>query len=77
MSGYQTVRDALDRSCNPAFSDPNILVVDVDLLGDRVLKLEHRQVDGVPLDDDDKAKTLQFCKYLWGYEVEMRVREDA
>lgn len=68
-SGYQTVRDTLERIGDLSLAQPIIQVVDVDLLGDRVLRLEHRKVAGVPLDDSDANKTLEYCERLWGHKV--------
>ncbi len=70
-TGYRTVRSTLAHSRNPALTDPLIQVVDVDLLGDRVLKLQHRKVDGVPLHTRDRDRTLAHCRRLWGYDVEL------
>ena len=70
-TGYRTVRNTLAHGRNPAVTDPLIQVVDVDLLGDRVLKLQHRKVDGVPLDTRDRDRTLAHCRRLWGYDVEL------
>lgn len=70
-SGYQTVRDTFERIGDLSLSQPIIQVVDVDLLGDRVLHLQHRKVAGMPLADSAAKATLQHCKRLWGYEVEL------
>ena len=69
--GYRTVRDALARSRDISISEPDIQVVDVDLLGDRVLRLQHHQRNGVPLDRAAREATLTHLQHLWGYEVVM------
>lgn len=67
--GYREVRDTLARSLDVSVSDPDIQVVDVDLLGDRRLKLRHIQRDGVPLDPDTRDATLANLRRCWGYDV--------
>lgn len=71
-TGYRHVRDSLQRATDPALTEPVIHVADVDLLGDRVLHLEHLVVEGIPLDEADKKKTLEHCRRLWGYDVDMK-----
>ncbi|MFO1106278.1 MAG: SpoVR family protein [Amaricoccus sp.] len=70
--GYRTVRDALARSRDISVSEPDIQVVDVDLLGDRVLRLQHIRRNDVPLDSTASAATLAHLRRLWGYEVVIR-----
>ena len=74
--GYQTVRNTLAHTGNTSLTDPNIQVTDVDLLGDRVLKLQHRRVDGVPLEKRDRERTLAHCRRLWGYDVTLTEIDD-
>ncbi len=52
-----------------AWADPDIQIVDVDLVGDRRLMLEHRANNQIPLDENDARSVLQHLADLWGYEV--------
>lgn len=67
--GYRMMRDTLAQSRDISISEPDIQVVDVDLLGDRVLKLQHYMRNGVPLAEPDREATLAHLKRLWGYDV--------
>ncbi len=67
--GFLTVRDALARSRDISIAEPDIQVVDADLIGDRVLRIRHAKRDGVPLAESDREKTLDHLRTLWGYEV--------
>ena len=67
--GYRAIRDALAQSRDISISEPDIQVVDVDLLGDRVLKLQHYRRDDVPLAEEARDSTLAHLKQLWGYDV--------
>lgn len=67
--GYRKVRAALAHSYDLGAHTPDIQVVDVDLLGDRHLKLQHTVSDGVLLDDASRDATLKFIRRLWGYDV--------
>jgi spore cortex formation protein SpoVR/YcgB (stage V sporulation) len=69
--GYRAVRDAFARSRDISISEPDIQIVDVDLLGDRVLRLQHIRRSDVPLDERAREATLAHLRHLWGYEVEM------
>ena len=70
--GYRSVRDALARSYDVSISEPDIQIVDVDLLGDRCLRLEFTERDAIPLDKADRERTLAHLRRLWGYDVELR-----
>jgi spore cortex formation protein SpoVR/YcgB (stage V sporulation) len=67
--GYRGVRDALARSRDISISEPDIQIVDVDLLGDRVLRLQHTRRNEVPLEASTREATLVHLRHLWGYEV--------
>lgn len=69
--GYRQVRDALARSHDVAVLDPDIQVFDVDLLGDRQLRLKYTARDGIPLDEKNRDMVLVHMKRLWGYDVVM------
>jgi spore cortex formation protein SpoVR/YcgB (stage V sporulation) len=68
-SGYRMVRDALARSLDISISEPDIQVADVDLLGDRVLRLQHFPHNGVALDQRASEAMIALLRQLWGYEV--------
>ena len=67
--GYRKVRAALAESYDPSCADPDIQIVDVNLKGDRVLHLEHRMRNGVPLAEDARDEVLKHIRRLWGYDV--------
>ncbi|TKB30383.1 MAG: SpoVR family protein, partial [Mesorhizobium sp.] len=69
--GYQSVRAALAHSYDIGASRPDIQVVDVDLLGDRHLRLQHKVKDGIVLEGGSRDATLRHIRKLWGYEVSM------
>jgi spore cortex formation protein SpoVR/YcgB (stage V sporulation) len=75
--GFRHIRDTLARNNDLASSDPDIQIVDVDLLGDRKLQLRHVQRDGIPLKEDDRDATKLHLERLWGYEVAMEKVGDA
>jgi stage V sporulation protein R len=67
--GYSRIRRALSRQYDISRRDPDIQVVDVDLVGDRKLMLQHRVLDGVKLAAEDAQRVLQHLANLWGYPV--------
>lgn len=67
--GYGDVRDKLAQSYDVAVVDPDIQIVDVDLLGDRQLKLRHYKRNGISLDQKERDKVLALLRTLWGYGV--------
>lgn len=69
--GYRVVRDALARSFDVSVVDPDIQVVDANMLGDRRLKLRHLRRDGIPLDEEAREAVLSHMERLWGYDVEL------
>lgn len=74
--GYREIRQILARSYDSAYIDPDIQVVDVDLKGDRELKLRHRVLDGVLLDEAACKEVLKHAKVLWGYDVSLTGESD-
>jgi stage V sporulation protein R len=71
-AGYHRLREVFARSRDISVLEPEILVTDVDLLGDRVLHLRHVQRDAVPLDQQARDATLSHLQYLWGHRVELQ-----
>lgn len=70
--GFRRLRRALARHYDPAYTEADIQVVDVDLTGDRRLILHHRANDRMLLDETDTRLTLQHLADLWGYGVTLR-----
>lgn len=69
--GFHAVRDTLARNYDLALLEPDIQIVDVDLLGDRRLSLQAAKRNNVPLDMDQRDATLRHLETLWGYEVNL------
>ncbi len=69
--GYRRVRQSLARNYDLSVIEPDIQVVDVDLLGDRELRLRHVVRDGVPLDEKESRRVLGHLGTLWGYDVSL------
>jgi stage V sporulation protein R len=71
-AGYRDIRRSLARSYDPAETEPDLQIVDVDLAGDRRLLLEHRTRPGHLLHKADAESTLRYLARLWGYEVRLQ-----
>jgi stage V sporulation protein R len=69
--GYRRVRSALADSYDVSANEPNIQIVDVNLLGDRPLILRHTVRNGVRLAEADREATLRHIGRLWGGEVRL------
>ncbi len=69
--GFRDVRAALARSYDLAYCEPDIQVADVDLRGDRKLRLQHTLRDGVPLEQKGRDEVLKHIRRLWGYDVSL------
>ena len=74
--GYIKVRDALARSHEVAANDPDIQIVDVNLLGDRELVLRHSVKNGIPLAERTRDEVLAYIRQLWGYGVRLETVDD-
>jgi stage V sporulation protein R len=70
--GYEKIRAALAQSYDIGTNYSDIQIVDVDLLGQRHLRLQHKVVDGVMLENDSRDATLRHIQVLWGYEVSLQ-----
>jgi spore cortex formation protein SpoVR/YcgB (stage V sporulation) len=70
-TGYRKIRNALAQSYDVGASEPDIQVIDVDLLGDRKLILKHNVRNGVRLAEASRDQTLRHVRKLWGYEVRL------
>ena len=69
--GYRDIRRSVARFYDPGNFYADIEVVDVDLSGDRCLKLEHRTDAGHLLDEKDARASLKQLADLWGYDVKL------
>ncbi len=67
--GVRGVRDVLARNHDLSVMDPDIQVVDVDLLGDRSLHLVCHSQHGARLDEADRDRVLAHVRRLWGFDV--------
>ena len=67
--GYRRIRELLAKSYDIGCIEPDLQVVDVDLLAERHLKLQHKMRNGVPLADKSRDAVLAYLRFLWGYEV--------
>ncbi len=69
--GYARIRDALASSYDLAGIEPDVLVVDADLAGDRQLRLRHNMRDGIPLHEAERQKVVNHARSLWGFDVSL------
>lgn len=67
--GFRMIRERLARCYEIGCNEPNIQVVDVDLLGDRHLRLRHTMYERIPLAEKSRDTVLRHVRRLWGYEV--------
>lgn len=68
--GYENIREILADRYTLANLEPNIQVVDVDLYDTRTLTLRHFiNSKGQTLDQGSARSTLNYVKYLWGFQV--------
>jgi len=74
--GYEAVRATLSRGYDLGANEPNIQVVDVDLRGDRRLRLQHTVRNGIPLAERSRDEVLKHIRRLWGYEVSLAGIDD-
>lgn len=70
--GYERIRSALAQRYDIGANHTDIQVVDVDLLGQRHLRLQHKVRDGIVLDGGSCDATLRHVQRLWGYEVSLQ-----
>ena len=71
-SGYRMIREQLARSNDIGLVEPDIEVLDVDLLGDRDLCLQHTMTSGIALDQRNRDAVLTHVRRLWGYDVSLK-----
>src|SRR3546814_7131114 len=65
--GYREICRSLARQYDVGWTEPDIQVVDVDMAGDRHLKLEHAVTNGILLAQSDAEQVVQHLANLWGY----------
>ena len=70
--GYRHVRNVLARNHDYSTLEPDIQVVDADLLGDRCLHLRAVRCDGIALDAASRDATLGHIERLWGFKVDLQ-----
>jgi spore cortex formation protein SpoVR/YcgB (stage V sporulation) len=73
--GYRRVRQQLAQNYDIALAEPDIEVMDVDLRGNRHLRLRHNTRNGVPLDPKLRDRVLAHVRELWGYDVSIAAME--
>ena len=73
--GFRRIPSMLADQYDPAHIAPMIDVADVDLFGNRSLKLTHDSIRGVRLDAELARKTLHCAETLWGYRVHLQERD--
>jgi stage V sporulation protein R len=69
--GYEHIRAALAHRYDIGANHSDVQVVDVDLLGQRHLRLQHKVNDGIVLESAGCDATLRHVQRLWGYEVSL------
>jgi stage V sporulation protein R len=69
--GYRRVRSTLADTYEVGANEPDIQVVDVDLMGDRPLVLRHAVRHGVGLAETGRDATMRHIRRLWGYQVRL------
>ena len=75
--GFRHLRDVLAMNNDLSASEPDIQVVDADVLGDRCLRLRAVRRNGVPLDPGSRDATMAYVRLLWGYRAEIEEVEDT
>lgn len=76
--GYRELRKRIADSYDVSAAALPLYVTDVDLFGDRTLKLKYEVRDGRSLDEDSVAGVMPHIAYLWGYPVDLaEVDEDG
>lgn len=66
--GYQEIRELLSENYNLGSIDPDIQVYNVDLRGDRSLRLKYTQRNRRPL-SPNAEEVMKHLYYLWGFPV--------
>lgn len=70
-AGYERLRNSFAQSYEITALEPDIQIVDVNLLEDRELILHHTVRDGIPLAMRTRKAVLTQLRRLWGYDVQL------
>ena len=69
--GYRHLRSALAANYDLGTREPNLQVWDVNLRGDRSLRLRHQRYQDRPLDAASAPEVLKHVARLWGFAVHL------
>jgi len=72
-NGYQHVRELLATSFNLSDNEPNIQIYDVDIKGDRSLRLRYQEFMRRPL-GEGTTEILKHIYQLWGFPVKLETQ---
>ncbi|WP_299728128.1 SpoVR family protein [uncultured Endozoicomonas sp.] len=70
-SGYRQLRENLAAQYNLGNREPNLQVYNVDVRGDRSLKLRHYMHQGRPLEEKSTNEIMKHIHRLWGFDVKL------
>ncbi|MDP4534963.1 SpoVR family protein [Alkalimonas collagenimarina] len=76
QQGYQTVRQMLSAQYNLSQLEPNIQVYDVDISGDRSLRLRYIPQQGIPLAPESTDEVMKHLHRLWGFKVSLEQQNE-
>jgi spore cortex formation protein SpoVR/YcgB (stage V sporulation) len=76
-AGYRMIRSKLSAHYDLSRREPDINVVDLDLMGDRRLYLSHAVHDKRKLERGAADKVVAHLRELWGYPVTLTERDAA
>ncbi|WP_101758217.1 SpoVR family protein [Oceanicoccus sp. KOV_DT_Chl] len=68
--GYRTIREQLAGQYNLGDREPNIQITRIDIRGDRSMRLQHRQHNRKPL-NQNTIEVLKHLHQLWGFDVHL------
>ncbi|OGG61913.1 hypothetical protein A3C87_00765 [Candidatus Kaiserbacteria bacterium RIFCSPHIGHO2_02_FULL_49_34] len=69
--GYHTVRENLSQQYSLSHREAVIVATEVDVTGDRTLRVEYQPHSGRQLEPDEAYSTTYFLAYLWTCPVEL------
>lgn len=76
-AGYIHIRRALADQHNIIKHEPDIQVINANIKGDRILELQHNEVDEQKLDLKQAEIVLKHLKILWGFDVKLHCIDSA
>lgn len=68
--GYRDIREQLAGQYNLGDREPNIQITNIDIRGDRSMRLQHHQHNRKPL-DDSTLEVLKHLHRLWGFNIQL------